>query len=72
MSVCYYYLNSAAKMRRWKSGLNIVYNLCPQEFLLHFLLEVGFLFFLVFFWLTFQILCCSFKRAIDSWFCVSI
>ena len=49
MSVCYYYLNSAAKMRRRKSGLNIVYNLCPQEFLLHFLLEVGFLFFFGFF-----------------------
>ena len=51
MSVSYYYLNSVIKMRRRKSVLYIVYNLCPQEFLLHFLLEV-FLFF--FFFLTFQ------------------
>lgn len=48
MSVSYYYLNSVVKMRRRKSGLNIVYNLCPQELLLHFLLEVVFVFFLTF------------------------
>jgi len=47
MSVSYYYLNSVVKMRRRKSVLYIVYNLCPQEFLLYFLLEV-------FFFLTFQ------------------
>ena len=46
MSVHYYYLDNVVKMRRQKSGLNIVYSLCPQEFLLHFLLEV-FFFFLV-------------------------
>lgn len=48
MSVSHYYLNSVVKMRRRKSGLNIVYNLCPQELLLHFLLEVVFVFFLTF------------------------
>ena len=66
MSVSYYYLNSVVKMRRRKSGLNIVYNLCPQELLLHFLLEVVFVFFF-----NLSVLCCSF-RSIDSWFCVSM
>ena len=48
MSVSYYYLNSVIKMRRRKSVLYIVYNLCPQEFLLHFLLEVFSVFFFFF------------------------
>jgi len=64
MSVSYYYLNSVVKMRRRKSVLYIVYNLCPQEFLLYFLLEV-------FFFFNLSVLCCSF-RSLDSWFCVSM